>query len=312
MRVFCHVHKRTFQAGPLAEIVCEQGHLLGAAADNNAGIDLWEYCCGCQTFWLVSPEGPGATECPNCRDQITTRFFCNQCRTLVLETERAVNGREFFIALSGVPLPSCPGCARAANANVAQHECRLYKGRFFTARTGCAFCGEAIVFPLAFPISVAGYLRDFEEARTEVQFDAATNQFVTLAGGSFFVAAAGPTYSEVERLFPSASVLDSPDKFFTTYSDHFLCDEPATGRVIVEYPATVRKTGKAWVLNSRGRLRMTSAETDSGSHLANQSGASCVSESSACITCGAPGKPSHRFCKQCGAPRATGLNRAIA
>jgi len=246
MRVFCHVHKRTFHAEPLGEIVCEQGHLLGAAADNNAGNDLWEYCCGCQTFWLVSPEGPGAKECPSCRDQIKTRFYCDQCRTLALETETPVKGREFFLTLSGVPLPSCPGCARVANTHVVPHECRLYAARFFTARTSCAFCGESIVLPPDFPIAVTDYLRDFDEARTEVQFDAATNRFVNLAGGSFFVAPA-PANSGVQRLFPSAGELDSADKFYATYGDYFICDEPAPGRVIVEYPATVRKTGDTWV-----------------------------------------------------------------
>jgi predicted nucleic acid-binding Zn ribbon protein len=289
-------------------IVCERGpHHIGAAPNDVAAQDLWEYCCNCQNFWRINPEEPAFSHCPVCERAISTRYLCDQCSTISLDSPTPAKKREFYLSLEGVPLPACPGCLNAARQPLLEHECDASATLFSTARKSCPFCHEKINVPLSFPASVAEYLSQFTGEKLEVSFDTVTRQLVKASPGEFFLLQAqnGIHHSIV---LPSRTHFDSQRDFFRHYKDYYDCDEPAAGEVFVLTPATVQKEGKGWSLKEVGRLRLNAQEPQESGSTAptlafnvKPSGEQPSETLRLCPACGAPAKPKHKFCKKCGA-----------
>jgi hypothetical protein len=311
MRVYCHVHRTAFETAKSTPVVCEVGHLLGAAPNDESGTDTWEYCCSCRSFWLVSPDGPGVTECPVCNDRIAARFFCHRCRSLILEPTSPMNGRDFFLSLQGTPLPACPGCGQIHQAPVVEHQCQSYAASFITARTSCPFCRRSVYSPPAFPIAVSGYLNECPSAGIEVVFEPVSKRFIRAPSGPFLIFPDGLRSSEIETLLPNLSNFDSDSHFSTLYRDYFICDAPGSGQVIIDYPATVKRDGQVWLFNGRGRLHVEAAKMNGNEGLAQHEIGVVVDATDLCPTCGARTKPNHKYCKKCGAQLALATNANV-
>jgi formylglycine-generating enzyme required for sulfatase activity len=119
-------------------------HTLGSAPNTTNGEDPWEYCCECQTFWLTAFGGACNPTCLVCDREAGTRYLCDDCQTMTIQSTSASSVREFFILPQGTLQPFCPGCARLPNKPVVNHKCRIYGATFSSARTKCPFCHQQI------------------------------------------------------------------------------------------------------------------------------------------------------------------------
>jgi formylglycine-generating enzyme required for sulfatase activity len=260
MRVYCHVHQRSFSTENHTPVICEQGgHALGSAPNDPNGNDLWEYCCDCQNFWLVSPDGPGASECPVCDHLPRGRYLCDQCHTVTLEAS-GDSSRDFFLSLQGAARPFCPGCSRSENGPLLKHECKAYAARLTTPRPTCPFCLEGLRQLPTFPVSVADYLSRFAGDQLEVVVDGESRHLVTTTSGSFLLLNGKNGFQGSYLLLPRLARFESERDFRELYQDYYLCDEPAAGDVIIIYPASVERIGEHWTLKNVGRLRVDPSE----------------------------------------------------
>lgn len=295
MRFYCHVHKRSFSASPLAPVECEKGeHLLGNAPADPTGYDIWEYCCDCQNFWLVSPDGPGASQCPVCERGIASRFLCHSCNTVSLETTAPANGRSIFFSLQGLPRPYCPGCRNSESRKPSEHSCEAYKFTFSTFRSECLFCKESITTVPSFPMTVRKFLSQAAGELLEVDFDPHLTGFINSTSGKF-VLAPGGKFLPATILLPGVERFDSAESF-KTFEQSYICDEPNAGEIVIDYPATVSREGNTWILKTAGRLRV---------ELERPVEQIPLNEWVECRDCSAPIKNSYKFCKRCGS-RVTG------
>jgi hypothetical protein len=310
MRVYCHTHKRSFSVEATTPIVCDKGpHPLGATPNDETSQDIWEYCCNCENFWRINPDEPALGQCPVCERVISARHLCAHCQTLTLDSSAPAKRREFRLSLEGAPLPSCPGCSQTNERPLLEHECEAFAAAFTTARSSCPFCHEEVAVGLSFPASVANYLNQFTGDKVEAAFDAESRQLVRTSPGEFLLLQTAKG-AQLNFALPGLTRFDSRNEFFKYYKDYYDCDEPAAGEVIVLSPATVRKEGKGWSLQTTGRLRVNTAEvtenleqsqsTSATAPLADNPYSATVAVL-ACSQCGATAKPSHKFCKKCGA-----------
>jgi formylglycine-generating enzyme required for sulfatase activity len=255
MRFYCPVHKRSFNAAGVGLIECEKGkHLLGSPPSDASAYDIWEYCCDCQNFWLVSPDGPGSLQCPVCERAIAARYLCDQCNTVTLESVFPAKGRPVFFSLQGIPRPYCPGCKNAEHRKPARHDCEAYDDSFGTLRGECLFCHQEIAALPSFPSSVKDFLAKTNSERIEVAFDKASLRFHQSWPGTFVLLEGGSSLPG-NLVLPNVSTFDSAEQF-QIYEQSYSCDEVRPGEVIVVYPATVTNEGDKWSLKMAGRLRV--------------------------------------------------------
>jgi len=193
MRFYCPVHKRSFNAAGVGLIECEKGkHLLGSPPSDASAYDIWEYCCDCQNFWLVSPDGPGSLQCPVCERAIAARYLCDRCNTVTLESVFPAKGRPVFFSLQGIPRPYCPGCKNAEHRKPSRHDCEAYDDSFGTLRGECLFCHQEIAALPSFPSSVKDFLAKTNGSeRIEVAFDKASLRFHQSSSGTFVLLEGG-------------------------------------------------------------------------------------------------------------------------
>lgn len=309
MRVYCHTHKRSFSVEAVTPIVCDRGpHPLGAMPDDETAQDLWEYCCNCENFWRINADEPALGQCPVCERVISARHLCACCQTMTLDSSSPAKRREFRLSLEGAPLPSCPGCSKTDARALLEHECEAFGAAFTTTRANCLFCHEDMAVGLTFPASVANYLDQFTGDKIEAAFDAESRQLVRTTPGEFLLLQTVKG-AQFNFALPGLTRFDSRNEFFKYYKDYYDCDDPTAGEVIVLSPATVRREGKGWSLQTTGRLRINAAEVAEDIEQSPSTPATAPSSNNsdsavarlACSRCGARTRPSHKFCKKCGA-----------
>lgn len=145
MRAYCHLHNETFSVAMLTPIVCARGrHTLGDPPSESRGANLWEYCCECQTFWVLN-SGVSESACPVCDRKAGKRYLCDKCQTLTIESTTPATVKEVILSALGTPQPVCPGCNQSHGKVVATHDCASYSASFVSARAICPFCKSAIV-----------------------------------------------------------------------------------------------------------------------------------------------------------------------
>jgi formylglycine-generating enzyme required for sulfatase activity len=131
----------------LTPVVCARGrHVLGDAPNDTAGSSLWEYCCECQTFWVLK-TGTSEAACPVCDRAAGKRYLCDTCQTLTIESTTPASVKEVILSALGTPQPACPGCNQSQGKVVVTHDCATYGAKFVSARATCPFCKSAIVKP---------------------------------------------------------------------------------------------------------------------------------------------------------------------
>ena len=128
MRVFCPEHKRGFFAPRQNPIKCEnRGHLLGEIdfeGQANTPVELqWQYCCNCEHFCPVDFDQYGLQRCPVCTRRSSLLYLCDKCYVISFESNTPLQTKNFTVTADGTPQPSCPGCLRAAPADLYEHTC---------------------------------------------------------------------------------------------------------------------------------------------------------------------------------------------
>src|SRR5215813_14765408 len=123
MRIFCPEHKKGFFAPRQNPIKCEnRGHILGefnfAGSDRSQVALHWQYCCNCEHFSPISPQGESLQRCPVCTRPTSLLFICDRCFITSYESNTPLRTKNFTLTSEGLPQPSCPGCLQANSGEV--------------------------------------------------------------------------------------------------------------------------------------------------------------------------------------------------
>jgi len=256
MRVFCPEHKKGFFAPRQSPIKCEnRGHLLGEIdfeGQARSPVDLqWQYCCNCEHFCPVDFDQYGLQRCPVCTRKSSLLYLCNRCYVISFESNTALQTKNFTLTAEGVPQPSCPGCLRAASADLFEHTCDVANTSFITGLNACPICNERLDVAPAFPSFVANYLKRTKSAnKVSVTFDYETGAFVPVEDGEFVIV----TNADQPVVLPRASKFSSKRDFYEFYQDYYHCPNPDAGDVQIIQPAFVARAANGWTLVATGLL----------------------------------------------------------
>ena len=256
MRVFCPEHKKGFFAPRQSPIKCEnRGHLLGTLdfeGEARTPIEIgWQYCCNCEHFCPVDLERDGLERCPVCTRRSSVLYLCDRCHVISFESNTPLQTKNFTVNADGVPQPSCPGCLRAASADLHEHICDALGMTFTTALNTCPICEERLDVAPAFPSTVALYLKRTRSAdKVNVTFDYETESFLPVEDGEFVVI----TNQDPAIVLPRATRFASRRDFYEYYQDYYHCPNPEAGEVNVIQPARVVRADNGWGLESTGVL----------------------------------------------------------
>src|SRR5262249_13866932 len=97
--------------------------------------------------WLTAAGAACSSKCLVCDREAAARYLCDNCQTVVIQSNTASSVREFFISSQGTPQPHCPACERRQIKPVVNHKCRTYGAAFTSARSKCPFCQLQIATP---------------------------------------------------------------------------------------------------------------------------------------------------------------------
>ena len=262
MRVFCREHERGFFAPRQNPIKCDnRGHILGElnfAGDKRSEIDLsWQYCCNCEHFCPISPDGDSLKRCPVCARGTSQLYVCDRCFTISFESNPPINTKNFTLTAEGVPRPACPGCLQASTGEVREHECDDLGRSFTTALTTCPICRERLDIGPSFPNLVSQFLRKTKAAnKTNVTFDYDTGLFVEIEDGEFVIV---PDGSEPNRVMivPRLAQFSDPRQFYEFYQDYYHHRaEIRVGEVFIHEPALAERADGGWTFKSQGMLEV--------------------------------------------------------
>src|SRR5688500_13727469 len=261
MRVFCPEHKRGFFAPRQSPIKCEnRGHLLGELDFEGQGkrpVEIrWQYCCNCEHFCPVDFDEYGLARCAVCTRRSSQLYICVHCYVLSFESNTPLDVKNFTLTADGVPQPWCPGCLRAAAADLHEHDCEALGASFITGLTTCPMCEERLDIAPAFPSTVAQYLKRTKSAhKMNVTFDYETESFVPVEDGEFVVINNGdPNMQPV--VLPRAPRFAARRDFYEFYQDYYHCPKPDAGEVHILRPAAVNRAGAGWKLQATGLLEV--------------------------------------------------------
>lgn len=263
MRVFCPEHKRGFFAPRQSPIKCEnRGHLLGELDFEGQGklpVEIrWQYCCNCEHFCPIDFEREGLDRCPVCTRRSSQLYLCDKCHLISFESNTPLDIKNFSLTADGVPQPSCPGCLRAAPADLHEHDCEELGASFITALSTCPICDDRLDVAPAFPSTVAEYLKRTKSAhKLSVTFDYETESFVPIDDGEFVVVNNGdPNTPPI--VLPRTPRFSTRRDFYEFYQDYYHCAKPDAGEVKILRPAAVTRAGAGWSLQATGLLEVIS------------------------------------------------------
>src|SRR5689334_23102740 len=258
MRVFCPEHKRGFFAPRQNPIKCEnRGHLLGEIdfeGQANTPAELqWQYCCNCEHFCPVDFDQYGLQRCPVCTRRSSLLYLCDRCYVISFESNTPLQTKNFTLTAEGVPQPSCPGCLRAASADLFEHTCDVANASFITGLNACPICNERLDLAPAFPSLVANYLKRTKSAnKVNVTFDYEIGAFVPVEDGEFVIV----SNTDQPVVLPRASKVSSKRDFYEFYQDYYHCPNPDAGDVQIIQPAFVSRAANGWTLIATGLLEV--------------------------------------------------------
>lgn len=261
MRVFCPEHKRGFFAPRQSPIKCEnRGHILGELDFEGQAkhpVEIrWQYCCNCEHFCPVDFDDYGLARCAVCTRRSSLLYLCDKCHVISFESNTPLDIKNFTVTAEGVPQPSCPGCLRAAPADLHEHACDELGASFITGLTTCPICEERLDVAPAFPSTVAHYLKRTKAAhKLNVTFDYETESFVPVEDGEFVVINnSDPNTQPI--VLPRASRFSTRRDFYEFYQDYYHCPQPDAGEVNILRPAAVTRANAGWRLQTTGLLEV--------------------------------------------------------
>jgi outer membrane biosynthesis protein TonB len=261
MRVFCPEHKRGFFAPRQSPIKCDnRGHLLGELDFEGQGkqpVEIrWQYCCNCEHFCPADFDEYGLARCAVCTRRSSLLYLCDKCHVISFESNTPLDIKNFTVTADGGPQPSCPGCLRAAPADLHEHDCDELGASFITGLTTCPICEERLDRAPAFPSTVAQYLKRTKSAhKSNVTFDYETESFVPVEDGEFVVINNGDPNAQ-PIVLPRALQFSTRRDFYEFYQDYYHCPKPDAGEVKILRPAAVTRAGAGWRLQTTGLLEV--------------------------------------------------------
>jgi hypothetical protein len=266
LRVFCPVHRVSFECVGGGRVVCEAGaHVL---AERFPQTEFWEYCCDCENCWpsAAGQQGKGPAEkCPVCGRAAARRFLCGACRLFSLESDEGGERKVYRVVSGAWVRPACPGCGTTPAGAARRHECQAAYALYMTTRAECPFCAELISELPPFPSGVAAYLAKADalpitKFRAHVA-DGGKGLLTPSESGEFILIEAARDLHEMIAL-PRQRYFSRAEEFTAgTYASFFACAEPAPGEVLVVDPARVVRVKDGWMLTSVGRLGVRAAES---------------------------------------------------
>ena len=265
MRVFCPEHKRGFFAPRQSPIKCEnRGHVLGEinfAGEAGDQVELqWQYCCNCEHFCPISPEGETLDRCPVCTRRTSLLYICDRCFTVSFESNTPLGTKNFTITSEGLPQPSCPACLQTNSGEVREHACDQLGASFTTALNACPICGERLDIGPAFPMLLAQYLRRIKTAnKVNVTFDYDTGLFVPVEDGEFVLITNSADKQAI--VLPRLPRFSNTREFYEIYQDYYhYSAELKPGEVCINEPAVAERSGEGWQFQSPGLLEVVDAQ----------------------------------------------------
>jgi hypothetical protein len=141
------------------------------------------------------------------------------------ESNTPLQTKNFTLTAEGVPQPSCPGCLRAAPADLHEHTCDDAKTSFITALSVCPICNERLDIAPAFPSTVANYLKRTRAVnKINVTFDYETGAFVPVEDGEFVVV----TGLEQPIVLPRTTKFAAKRDFYEYFQDYYHCSKSSS------------------------------------------------------------------------------------
>lgn len=265
MRVFCLTHQKSFPAPRKNPIKCEnRDHVLGELDFAGRAVEpasaRWAYCNDCEHFWAINPDEKITEKCPVCARSIVARYLCHRCYTFSLESNTPADVKNFTMSKQGVPQPGCPACLKELpdKLPLQEHSCEVLGASFKTLLNACPICEELIGAAPSFPSSAQEYLNKVK-AKKKVRFNYESDLLVLDDAGEFVLIPNGKEHSIV---LPQRIRFTGKQDFYDYYENHFHCEHPAAGEVIILYPAIVNKVDGGWKLKEAGRLKVTAAPAE--------------------------------------------------
>lgn len=320
MRIYCPTHQKSFPAPRKNPIKCqnknhEMGELDFAGRATEEAEANWAYCSDCEHFWPVEHDIKTDARCPVCERTITKRYLCHRCYTFTLESDTPADVKNFTMTKEGVPQPGCPACLKefSGTAILYEHTCELFGASFKTSLSACPICEELIGGVPSFPASAVDYL-DKVKARKKVKFSYENDLLVADEAGEFILIPNGKEHSIV---LPQLVRFTNKQEFYDYYENHFHCENPTPGELIILYPAVVNKVEGGWKLKEAGRLKVSVRSPQEASRAKAQQqqvpppqngglrGRESTRREQAspnvpCFRCASPVKASDTFCWKCG------------
>ncbi len=260
MRVFCPEHKKGFFTPRQSPIKCEnRGHILGELDFHGEGRTSnqiqWQYCCNCEHLCPIDLERKVLETCPVCTRRPSLIYLCDQCFTITFESDTPLPTKNFTLTSAGAPEPSCPGCLKAASADLREHDCDEVESRFITALQSCPICLERLDVPPAFPSSVAQYLKKTKSAeKLNATFDYEGELFFPIEDGEFVLIRHGSDNTAI--VLPRSARFSSAREFFELYQDYYHCRNVNAGEVHIIEPALAARVDHGWRPESMGILEV--------------------------------------------------------
>ena len=262
MKVFCPEHNKGFFAPRQNPIKCDnRGHILGElnfAGDNGSDVELhWQYCCNCEHFCPISPNGESLERCPACTRRTALLYLCDRCLTISFESGTPLETKNFTLTSEGVPRPACPGCLQMSSGEVREHACDELGTSFTTAVTTCPICRERLDIGPSFPNLVSQFLRKTKATnKSNVTFDYDTGLFVEIEDGEF-VLVPDASDRDLVMVVPRLAQLSDPREFYELYQDYYHHRaELRVGEVFIHEPALAERADGGWAFKSQGLLEI--------------------------------------------------------
>ncbi len=321
MRVFCLEHQRGFFAPRQNPIKCgNRGHTLSEldfeGEAKPPGEIRWQYCCNCEHFCPTDFNQGGIERCPACGRQSSALYLCDRCYTISFESNTSVQTKNFTLTSEGAPQPSCPGCLRAASADLREHTCDGLSASLITALSSCPICQERLDIGPSFPSSVAYYLKRTKAGnKLNVTFDYESELFVSVEDGEFVLIGNGnETVQPI--VLPRSSRFDRKRDFYDFYQDYYHCARPDAGEVQIIQPAAVDRVAGGWKLKAPGILEvleeqpkkkapanLTRPQADTSTREKTRVSLAALNQESPlvpCSHCGSLVETKYAFCWNCG------------
>lgn len=258
MRIYCPTHEKSFPAPRRNPIKCEnKNHQMAELDFQGSSAEpaqaLWSYCSDCEHFWPSDAESN--SRCPVCERAITRRYLCHRCYTFTIESDTPADVKNFTMTQEGVPQPGCPACLKefTENAPLYEHLCEESGESFKTQLGVCPVCEQLIGGAPGFPSSAVEYMEKVK-AKKRVRFSYEDDLLVADEGGEFVLIPNGKEHSIV---LPQIVRFNSRQEFYDLYENHFHCENPTPGELIILYPAVVNRVEGGWRLKEAGRLAVS-------------------------------------------------------